>query len=234
MRTETSRVVVEFDEGALTPAEASAFADLADRGVADIEALVAESLPPSARRTRPVRFIVGEDVGMSRAYRSTIILPLDRVRSRSAPYLHETVHVLVPSHTDRTWLTEGFASYLESWVSENRGGYDAHIFTRAGDREIHAAAGRWLASDGGRAVLPWVGDRGDPPRLEEDRWGVARPFYVLSQSLVKFIVDDRGLGSVVRLLTSADEDFVALTGRTAEAWKAAWLQSLASPTRTEP
>ncbi len=229
MRTEASRVVVECDRGALTPAEASAFADLADRGVADIEALVAESLPASARRTRRVRFIVGEDVGMSRAYRNTVILPLDRVRSRSAPYLHEIVHILVPSHSDRTWLTEGFASYLESWVSENRGGYDAHIFTGAGDRDIHAAARRFVGSDVGRAVLPWVGDHGDPPRLEEDRWGVARPFYVLSHSLTKFLVDDRGVGAVVRLLTSAEGDFVGLTGRTAEAWKAAWLQSLASP-----
>lgn len=220
-------MVVEFDRGSLTAAEASAFADLADRGVADIEALVGESLPPSARRIRRVRFIVGDDVGMSRAYRSTVILPLDRVRSRSAPYLHEIVHILVPSRTDRTWLSEGFASYLESWVSENRGGYDAHIFTRAGDREIHGAARRLVATDAGRAVLPWVGDHGDPPRLEEDRWGVARPFYVLSQSLTKFIVDDRGLGAVVRLLTSSDEDFAALTGRTAEAWKAAWLRSLA-------
>jgi hypothetical protein len=232
LRTERPRVVVEFEKGALTVAEASAFADLADRGVADIEALVAESLPPSVRRTRRVRFIVSDDVGMSRAYRSTVILPLDRVRSHSAPYLHEIVHVLVPSHSDRTWLTEGLASYLESWVSENRGGYDAHIFTRAGDRDIHAAARRYLGNDAGRAVLPWVGDRGDPPRLEDDRWGVARPFYVLSHSLTKFLVDDRGLSVVVRLLTSTDGDIVGITGRSAEAWKAAWLQSLASPART--
>ena len=190
---------------------------------------MAESLPLSARRIRRVRFIVGDDVGMSRAYRKTVILPLERVRGHSAPYLHEIVHVLVPSRGDKTWLTEGFACYLESWVSENRGGYDAHIFTRAGDRGIHAAARRYVSSDAGRAVLPWVGGHGGPPRLEEDRSGVARPFYVLSHSLTKFLVDDRGLGAAVRLLTSDNDDIVGITGRSAEAWKTAWLQSLSTP-----
>ena len=222
-------MIVEYEAGDLTAAEAQDFADLADRGVGDIEALVAGAVPAWAARRRPIRLIVGGDVGMSRAYRNTVVLPLDRVRTRSAPYLHELAHVLVPSRGDRTWLTEGLASYIESWVAENRGGYDAHVFTRAGDRDIHAAARRIVSSEAGRAVLPWVGDRGDPPRLEEDRWGVARPFYVLAHSLTKFIVDDKGLAALVRLATSADADFAQVSGRTAEAWKRAWLQFLSAP-----
>ena len=223
---ERARVVVEFERGALTEAEANAFAELADKGVADVEALVASSLPAWAQRTRRVRFIVADNAGMSRSYGRTVVLPLDRVRTRSAPYLHETVHALVPSRGDSVWLSEGLASYLESWVSENRGGYDAHVFTGAGDRGIHAAARRWVASDPGRAVLPWVGAHGEPPRLEENRAGVARPFYVLSQSLTKFLVDGHGLGDAVRLLTSGDGDFVGVTGRSADQWKADWLLTL--------
>ena len=228
MRKETARIALEFEAGALSDAEATAFAELADRGVADLEALLGASLPAGAERTRLLRFIVSDRVGMSRSYGRTVVLPLDRVKTRSAPYLHETVHALVPSRGDVVWLSEGLASYLESWVSENRGGYDAHVFTRAGNSGIHAAARRILSTEMGQVVLPWVGGHGEPPRLQDDRDGVARPFYVLSQSLTKFLVDARSLDAVVRLLTS-DDDFVRVTGRSAYDWKADWLRSLSSP-----
>jgi hypothetical protein len=233
MRKETPRIVAEFEVGAVSDTEAAAFAELADRGVTDIEALVGSSLPSGAQRTQRLRFIVRDRVGMSRTYGHTVLLPLARVKTRSAPYLHETVHALVPSRGDTVWLSEGLACYLESWVSENRGGYDARVFTRAGDHGIHGAARRYLSTDMGRAVLPWVGGHGEPPRLEDDRDGVARPFYVLSQSLTRFLVDGRSLGAVVRLLTSGDDDFVRVTGRSAGEWKADWLRSLLTPVPTE-
>ena len=186
------------------------------------------SLPSWARRSEPVRFIVSERTTMSRTYGVVVHLPADRVRARTAPYLHESVHVLVPFRGSRVWLSEGLACYLESWVSEHRGGYDAHVFTRAGDRGIHAAAGRWLASDGGRAVLPWVGQAGQPPELDQDRSGVARPFYVLSHSLTKYLVDSVGLDRVVRVATASDAPsiFERETGRSsrsgrATGWRAA-------------
>ena len=230
-RQVTPRTVLESEPGVLDPADARAFSDLLDRGVADIEALVGPSLPSWARRFEPVRFIVSERTTMSRTYGSVVQLPADRVRARSAPYLHESVHVLVPFRGSRVWLSEGLACYLESWVSENRGGYDAHVFTRAGDRGIHAAAGRWLSSDAGRAVLPWVGEAGQPEELEQDRSGVARPFYVLSHSLTKYLVDSAGLDHVVRVATASDAPsiFERETGRSESQWKRDWLAALAAP-----
>ena len=160
---ETERVVLEYREGELDSGEAAAFLRLAEGGVADIEALVAPGLPDWARRRGPIRFVVSSRTPISRTHGRTVLLPLARVRTRSAPYLHETVHALVPSRGDHVWLSEGLASYLESWVSENRGGYDAHVFTRAGDRGIHEAARRYLSREQGRAVLSWVGGHGQPP-----------------------------------------------------------------------
>lgn len=227
VRYETERTVLEVDEGGLSEDEARAFARLLDRGVADIESLVDSGLPSWARRTGPVRFIVSDRVEISSTHGRTVRLPLRRVRTHSAPYLHETVHALVPSRSDAVWLSEGLASYLESWVSENRGGYDAHVFTRAGDQGIHSAARRYLATDLGRAVLPWVGIRGQPPLLEEDRGQVARPFYVLSQSLTTHLVDSLGLRAVVRVLTAGDDGvFVQVTGRSKEQWRADWLRTI--------
>ena len=236
VRLESERATVEYTAGALSTSEAQAFARLAEDGVADVEQLVAPGLPTWARRSGRVRFIVSDEIDISRTWGRTVVLPLGRVRGRRAPYLHETVHALVPARGDRTWLSEGLACYLESYVAENRRGYDAHVFTRAGDGGIHAAARRTLESAGGKAVLPWVGSSGSPPNLEQDREGVARPFYVLSHSLAKHVAEAAGLAAVVRALVSSDpRAFDEATGHTGEVWRSRWLSEIgASAPRTGP
>jgi hypothetical protein len=227
VRVEHERTLVECPAGALGASEVEAFARLAEDGVADVEALVSPGLPEWAKRTGRIRFVVSAEIGISRTWGRTVVLPIGRVRDRSAPYLHETVHALVPARGDRTWLSEGLACYLESYVAETRRGYDAHVFTRAGDRGIHAAARRALESPAGKAVLPWVGAMGSPPNLEEDRAGVARPFYVLSHSLAKHVVETAGLAAVVRVLVSSDPRALAdETGHADEVWRVLWLKAL--------
>ena len=49
----------------------------------------------------------------------------------------------------------------EDPLAEHVGGYDAHVFTNAGDRRIHDAARGYLKTDPGRQVLPWVGVPGE-------------------------------------------------------------------------
>jgi hypothetical protein len=227
VRIEGERSILEYRASELDAAGAQAFARLADDGVADVEALVSPGLPEWARRRGPIRFVVSDEIDISRTWGRTVVLPLARVRARRAPYLHETVHALVPARGERTWLSEGLACYLESHVAETRRGYDAHVFTRAGDSGIHADARRILATAAGRAVLPWVGAAGSPPRLEENREGVARPYYVLSQSLAKHVVEAAGLAPVVRALVASDSSaFETLTGRSESAWRESWLRAL--------
>ena len=230
IRCETARAVVDFDPEGLDAGEREAFARLADKGVADLEQLLFKD----AGAREPVRFVVTAKVDMSRTYGRTVLLPLPRVKRQEAPYLHEAVHALLRSPHHSTWLTEGLACYLESWVAEHVGGYDAHVFTRAGDLGIHEAARGYLRSDLGRVVLPWVGVPGDPPGLFEDRMGVARPFYVLSQSYTKYLVERLGLAAVVGLAGGRDpEDALAhLTGRDAGAWRADWLAANGPPRPT--
>jgi len=230
-RHETERAVIEYDPGTLSAVEVDEFGRLVDQGIADIESLVAPSLPAWARRGGRLRYVVSARVGMSRAFRSTVLLPLERVRSHSAPYLHESTHLLVPFRGSRVWLSEGFASYLESWISENRGGYDAHVFTQAGDGGIHEAARGWLGRPEGRAVLPWVGAPGEPPAMGRDRQGVARPFYVLAWSLTKHLVDAVGIDPVVRLVVEGGSPtaFEGLTGRSEAEWRREWLRALDEP-----
>src|SRR5262245_1504480 len=146
-RYETERAIVEFDAGELTPDEMQGFARLVDRGISDLESVL-RTRP--GRGARSIRYVVTERAPISMTFGRTVYLPLERVRTRSAPYLHETVHVLLPARSENCpWLVEGFASYLESWVSENMGGYDAHVFSRASDAGIHRAAAELLT--GGEA-----------------------------------------------------------------------------------
>ena len=229
-RIELAQASVEYPEGEFTVAEAEAFARLADDGVSDVEALVAPGLPEWAKRVGRIRFVLSDEIDISRTWGRTVVLPCTRVRQHRAPYLHETVHALVPARGDRLWLNEGLACYLESFVAETRRGYDAHVFTRAGESGIHEAARQTLRSAAGQAVLPWVGAMGSPPDIDADRDGVARPFYVLSHSLTKHVVEGAGLTAVVRALVASDSQaFARETGRSQEAWRASWLAALASP-----
>lgn len=228
VRCETERTVIDFDPEGLEAAEREAFALLADRGVSDLERLLFKDSGPRDR----VRFVVSAKIDISRTFGRTVLLPLHRVKWRNAPYLHESVHALLPSPHHSTWLTEGLACYLESWVAEHVGGYDAHIFTRAGDRRIHDAARGYLKSTLGRDVLPWVGVPGEPPNLFEERETVARPFYVLAQSFTKYLVERLGLAAVVALASGRDpeEALARLTRRDAGAWREEWL-SASGPVR---
>jgi len=224
---EKPRATLVYEESALTPPEASRFAGLLDQGVADVESYLRPAAPDGLREGR-IEYRVGVELAYSMTRGRTVSLMVERVRTDSAPYLHETVHVLVPSPNHSVWLTEGFASYVESYVSENIGGYDAHVFSKRGNGGVDAEAARWLGRDAGRTVLPWVGTPGEPPEMLEERRRVAAPFYVLSQSFSKYLVAKLGLARVISLVSSRDPEgtLLGLSGRSAEDWKADWLRTL--------
>jgi hypothetical protein len=83
----------------------------------------------------------------------------------------------------------------------------------------------------GRTSLAYVGGEAAPPRVEADRRGVAAPFYVLSHSFAKFLVEELGL-ELVKSLHEASEPGAQLereTGRDLASWREEWLRTLDSP-----
>ena len=230
VRYEMGRSTVVFESGAFSAEEMGKFALLTDRGIADIEALLGPA--PVAGRSGPrITFIVRDDIAMSRSFRRTVMLPADRVRRRAAPYLHETTHILLPMKDECLWLSEGFASYVQSYVAEKIGGYDGYVFSWGGNRNIERLARRTLNSDLGRAALPYVGGAGEPADIFEKRREVAEPLYVLSHSFVKFLVEQTSLEKVKGLVQASNiaGNAEALTGRTIEQWKTDWLNMLNAP-----
>jgi len=214
------RAVVRYERQALSREEAAAFALLAAQGVREVERLVGR------RRGGPLRFELRSGGHISSARGRTISLPAFRVRARTAPYLHEIAHVLLPCRHPPAWFSEGLACYLESAVSQRSGGYDSRLFTTNGNRGVDDDSRRWLADPRGRKVLPFIGTRGLPGGIIADRHNVAAPFYVLSQSLVNFLVERVGVGVAVRLARARGfaREVRRATGKNCAVWRAEWLR----------
>lgn len=221
---ETDRATLWFERGALESDARAAFAGLVNRGILDIEAY----LGVSRAGNRKIRYFISSQVEISHSMRWSVYLPLNRVQNRTAPYLHETTHVLAPCDECPMWFSEGLASYVESYISEHGGGYDGRIFSRRGNRGIDQDARRWLASERGQAVAPFIGVHGEPPSINYDRSNVAAPFYVMAQSFVKFLVEHATMEKLrcVFEAKNFDVNFLSAMGKTAGAWKEQWLEEL--------
>lgn len=223
------RVSVHFQTGRMTPPQMEQFARLVDQGVRDVESYLRRDAGGVRLETARLSVYVSDRVRISRSWHNRVALPMRRVQTHSAPYLHEVAHALVRGRNRETWLNEGFASYVECWIAENVGGYAAGVFSRAGNPGIDRDARRYLGTRDGQNALVFIGRPGTPQRFFEDRRRVAPPFYVLAQSFFKYLAENAGLPSAVRLL---DEDRAAPalereTGRSLEAWKADWLAHVA-------
>lgn len=224
---DTPKASYWFDNGVLTWDEMNTFVDLVDRGITDVESYLGIELPPG----RKIRYYISYRVDISHSTWRTIYLPMTKVENQTAPYLHETTHVIAPCDYCPMWFSEGLASYVQSYVSEHTGGYDGGIFSRRGNRGIDYDAKRWLASDRGLAVVPFIGVHGAPPRINYDRSNVAAPFYVMAQSFVKFMMQHLTLEQSRAVFVSKDFDAAVqgITGKSPNEWKDLWLAQLGEP-----
>ena len=233
---ERDRATIFFEPAVLSSEEMIAFADLVNQGILDIESYlgvtvsdVNRGLDPNRGDVRKVRYFVSTQVQISHSNFRSIYLPMAKVKNRTAPYLHETTHLVAPCDECPMWFSEGLASYVQSYVSENTGGYDGGIFTRRGNRGINQDARRWLASERGQAVVPFLGTHGEPPSIDWDRSNVAAPFYVMAQSFVKFLVEQATLPRLRPVFEAKDFDaeLQSSTGKKSAEWKELWLADLA-------
>src|SRR6185295_5515195 len=73
------------------------------------------------------------------------------------------------------------------------------LFVKGDRTTVDAEAREWMRDARGTHVLPFVGSHGVPEGLVADRPNVAAPFYVLSHSFIKHLVERAGRDSVIRL-----------------------------------
>lgn len=228
VRYDRDSAVLYFEKDALSTDEMDEFSNQVDQGIRDIEKLL--KVPDEKKRAQAGRisFFVSSkfEIGHSR-FRS-VFLPLWRVQRKAAPYLHETTHIVARCDECPMWFSEGYASWVQSYVSENMGGYDAKVFARRGNSGVDAEAARWLTTPNGQNVLPFVLEGGEPPDIRAERRAVGAPFYVLAQSLVKYLVARAGIDNINSLANCEDfnADLEKLTGKPPEELKKSWLASI--------
>jgi hypothetical protein len=227
-RYDRDSATLYFEKDGLTADDMDVFSNLVNRGVQDIEKVL--NIPEEKRRsqTGTIFYFISSRIDIGRARNRSVFLPLWRVQRKVAPYLHETTHILARCNECPMWFSEGFASWMQSYVSENVGGYDANVFARRGNRGVDVEAARWLTTPNGEAVLPFVLEGGEPPDIVAERRAVGEPFYVLSQSLVKYLVDKAGIAKISSLVNSDDfnRELESVTGKTSGELKEVWLAAI--------
>ena len=105
MKVETERAVVWASAASLDAKELGGFAQRATQGIRDIETYLGESFS-----TKKIEYFLHSDAGASHsAYdKPFIYITPARVKERTAPYLHETVHVIA-----------GWSSGKALWIQES-------------------------------------------------------------------------------------------------------------------
>jgi hypothetical protein len=199
----------------------AAFADSLARSHAQLVSVIGGPYPWQRLGAKPVTFYLSPGRFVSHASGTgAVFISLARVRSGSAPYLHEAAHELLaplpPFWDDEypdsaagaramerfpVWLSEGLADYVAQVTAAKTGFREGDVFEIGGlGRADSTCAARLRASARRDEIIAKVGGGG---RLEAlftaERAQVAPTFYACSQSFTKYLVDRVGLPKVVAL-----------------------------------
>lgn len=243
VKLERPRATVFFEPGLISAEDEAQWVDRIDKGIEDLERFLHLTVP-----FKPDYYVAKEVIDTSSSFMGLggappqVFLASDRVQQGAAPYLHETTHLIVLRYAVlrspeqwHMWLFEGFPSYVEDAVVEKLGGMAGHVFAQGGNAAIDRAAAEALAMPRGHEVLEFIGRQGAPQDLA-DRANVARPFYVLSQSFTKYLVDTIGLDAFMKsilpkmLYASAFEaEVLRLSGKTLGTLRMEWLTKISGP-----
>lgn len=171
-------------------------------------------------------------------------IPLWRAKERKAPWLHESLHLLLKSEKgdwlagdDETaelrmplWLYEGLADALAIDISSAEGlDYYSPLIDVPAD-QLDALAASSLREVPSLEVVAAIGGRGKLRGLfGPERIKFAVPFYNGSASFVRYIAGRHGYGPLLAAIEEFGREHEMLeraTGESIEAMKAAWLRAI--------
>jgi hypothetical protein len=248
-RFESKHLILYVDRGVLTTDAARQFANQLERSFIATSDGLRRPFDSKHFKVRKPSYYLTDRAGISHVNGSRVFLRAARVVDSPAIAVHETVHLLLASDptapralpetppdinaTTGAWLIEGFASHVATELGPRLGLAPDHLFLKGDASTLDAEAREWLHDARGKAVVPYVGSRGYPPSLLADRVNVAPPFYVLSESFVKFVAARTGLPAMARLYidhvngrASIEDDVRRITKIELAQWRAEWLEAV--------
>jgi hypothetical protein len=212
-------------DGSLTPAQLDDFADLAEKGAADIGKFT--GVPPRKQR---ILIYLSPRIDISHTYphypgslhhEARVFIDSERVEHHTAPYLHELVHAVV-GDGGAMWLEEGFASWVASSVAATYGGYYAPVLSQDNTRVDGQARGVLERARGAAEAATWF-DSDSPDLSQRDR----RSFYILSHSFTKYLGDTLGTSRLVRIHRANNVRALELiSGLSLDEWRTRWMSNL--------
>ena len=233
-KLESGRATIWFEKESLSAAQADDFGRLAADGIVNIERLLGVQMDSARFGTNRIEYLVSGRVREPRIYdgpRPFVMLPLDGVKSRSAPYLALTVPLIAGIGAMLPdWFKDGFASYVADTVRAAYGGYAALPINAEG-KSIEAHA-RSIASSGlGRITLPAIGANATLD-LANSNQPVRDAYFTLAHAYAKFVA--LRCSSVVMLMAArtGDVDGAIGTCRSPSRLRAEWIASLSSKSAT--
>ena len=201
VKYETKRAIVWAEKGSLTEQEINEFAALVNQGIISIEKYTGIRFNKKYYQAKKIEYFLSSKAGISHTAdgnKPYIYITPTRIKNKKAPYLHETTHVIAWISLKSLWLQEGFANYVQTYVSKHYGGYNFMPFN-PDNKDVNQLAKSILISDISKKVLPLIGLNEIIQNLSEDEFKkynfifedrkVAAPaFYNLSESFVRFIM----------------------------------------------
>jgi len=252
-RFETDHLVLYIDKGLLATDAEREFSNSLERHFVATMDYLQRRFDPASRKTAKPTYYLTNRAGISHAEATRVFLFARRVIASPAIAIHETVHLLLFTDPDapraRTdlspkqdarvnatagaWLADGVAGYVAYELAARLGIEPDHLFVKGDRTTVDAESREWLRDPRGAKVVGFVGSRGIPGDFLADRVNVAPPFYVLSQSFTKYLVEHAGLAAIVRLYEvhfagtrSIEDDMRRATGKELGRWRQEWLDAL--------
>jgi len=140
-----------------------------------------------------------------------------------APIAHETTHIIVPFYSSLS-LREGLASYCQDKFGKNPSVFNWGL-------DVHAYANFYLvyAKDEFDKVFPVIGSTDKLQKVYAEG-NLRELFYNLSHSFTKYLIDNFGIESFMKLYESDDliNDYSVVYGKSFESIKEEWYESLES------
>jgi hypothetical protein len=246
--TTVGRAVVHLPRDAMSVDDARALATELNEG---IEAIEAFTRSPRRWQRDPARidyyFHPSTFISYARPAFALVFVSLLRLKSGSAPLLHETAHVLLspstdfilargarfdPEHDGPAWLIEGIATYVAMSVSKSAGVPEGDPLNVGRLEQLDRRCATGLDTPAGTEVLPFIGVVGAPEALSsvQRRPIVAPVFYACSASFNKYLAGRIGLDALIELMAAKDAQarFEKLAGRTVAALRDDWRRQIGS------
>jgi len=251
MKITEGKAICWFPKDSLSQNEMNEIASMVDAGISGAEKFINAPLPWQVHPfNEPYTFYFRADRFISHASLAGFVsVPFWRIKAGKAPWLHEVLHEMLYSKTQRwyaktitdrefdeqmpLWLFEGLPDYISLKVSMLEGLPWFDVFSSSRETNIDSLFIKDISSEKGPYILSFIGKNGVMPELSSDqRIQYAPAFYHGSSSFVDYLASNYGLEILftsISLFQQEQGTIEKLTGKSIDTLKKEWLSKFNFP-----